>query len=241
MTDSTLSEPGDPESRVPGSQVPESVAPESAVPASPGPEFPLSGPPSKAKLAWASLAALLVAGVVLVATVLPAEYDIDPLGIGEALGLRVLSVPGSGPIPVRSDGLSAYRSSFRTDLRTFELEPGGFVEYKYRLEAGRTMVYSWTATSWVRSEMHSEADTSPVGTAEFFEVAEQTLHRHGSYIAPFPGIHGWYWLNETDRAVTVTLHAAGFFSTSTEFLEGAAPIVREITETPDSTAFRPYF
>jgi hypothetical protein len=178
---------------------------------------------------------------VLVATVLPAEYDIDPLGIGEALGLRVLSAPGVGPIPVREDGLSAYRSSYRTDLRTFELEPGGFVEYKYRLEAGRTMVYSWTASSWVRSEMHSEADTSPVGTAEFFEVAEETLARHGSYIAPFPGIHGWYWLNETDRPVTVTLYAAGFFTTSTEFLEGVAPIVREITETPDSTAFRPYF
>ena len=176
--------------------------------------------PSKAKLGWATLAALSVAGIVLVTTVLPAEYDIDPLGIGEALGLRILSGPGTGVIPVRSDGLSAYRSSYRTDLRTFELEPGGFVEYKYRLEEGRTMVYSWTATSWVRSEMHSEADTSPVGTAEFFEVAEETLHRHGSYIAPFPGIHGWYWLNETDRPVTVTLYAAGFFTTSTEFREG---------------------
>ena len=215
---------------------PEPHVPEPSV-AGPG----LPDPPSIAKLAWATLAALLVAGVVLVSTVLPAEYDIDPLGIGGVLGLRVLSVPRVGPIPVREDGLSAYRSSYRTDLRTFELEPGGFVEYKYRLEAGRTMVYSWTATSWVRSEMHSEADTSPVGTAEFFEVAEETLARHGSYLAPFPGIHGWYWLNETDRPVTVTLYAAGFFSTSTEFLEGVAPIVREITETPDSTAFRPYF
>ena len=231
MTDKTTSEP-----RVPEPHVPEPPVPGSGVP---GPGLPR--PPSKTKLAWATLAALLVAGVVLVATVLPAEYDIDPLGIGEALGLRVLSGPGSGPIPVREDGLSAYRSSYRTDLRTFELEPGGFVEYKYRLEAGRTMVYSWTASSWVRSEMHSEADTSPVGTAEFFEVAEETLHRHGSYIAPFPGIHGWYWLNETDGPVTVTLHSAGFFTTSTEFLEGVAPIVREITETPDSTAFRPYF
>ena len=197
--------------------------------------------PSKAKLAWATLAALLVAGVVLVTAVLPAEYDIDPLGIGQALGLRVLSAPGSGAISVRTDGLTAYRSSYRTDLRTFELEPGGFVEYKYRLEAGRAMFYSWTASSWVRSEMHSEADTGPAGTAEFFEVVEETLHRHGSYVAPFPGIHGWYWLNETDRPVKVTLNAAGFFSTSAEFRQGVTPIVREITETPDSTAWRPYF
>ena len=226
MTDSTISDRGVPEPHVPDASVP-------------GPGVPDA--PSKAKLAWATLAALLLAGIVLVATVLPAEYDIDPLGIGEVLGLRVLSAPGSGSIPVRSDGLSAYRSSYRTDLRSFELEPGGFVEYKYRLEAGRAMVYSWTATSWVRSEMHSEADTSPVGTAEFFEVAEEALARHGSYVAPFPGIHGWYWLNETDRPVTVTLHASGFFTTSTEFLEGVAPMVREITGTPDSTAYRPYF
>lgn len=205
------------------------------------PESLLPEPPSKAKLVRATLVAILVAGLVLVSTVLPAEYDIDPLGIGGALGLRVLSNPGSGPIPVRSDGLTAARSSYRFERKTFELEPEGWVEYKYRLEEGRAMVYSWTATSWVRSEMHSEADTAPEGTAEFFEVAEETLHRHGNYVAPFPGIHGWYWLNETDETVTVTLNAAGFFSTSYEFLDGVAPIVTEITETPDPEGFRPYF
>jgi len=172
----------------------------------PGPGVP--DPPSKAKLAWATLAALLVAGVVLVVTVLPAEYDIDPTGIGELLVLRVLSTPGIGPIPVRSDGINAHRSSYRLDRRTFVLAPdSGWVEYKYRLEEGRSMVYSWTASHWVRSEMHSEADGAEEGTAEFFEVEERTLARHGSYVAPFPGIHGWYWLNETEGPVTVTLHA----------------------------------
>jgi len=241
VTDSTPSAGGAPEPDVAEASVPEPSAtgPAAAMPGVPGSGIP--EPPSKAKLAWATLAALLVAGVVLVATVLPAEYDIDPLGIGEALGLRILSNPEGGAIPVRTDALLALRSSYRTDLITFDLEPGEFVEYKYRLEAGRVMVYSWTATGWVRSEMHSESDTAPEGTAEFFEVAEETLHRHGSYVAPFPGIHGWYWLNETDRPVTVTLHAAGFFTTSTEFRQGMAPIGREITETPDSAAFRPYF
>jgi len=189
-------------------------------------------PPSKAKLAWASLAALVVAGFVLVTTVLPAEYDIDPLGTGKALGLVVLSGSGDGEIPVRSDGLIAQESTYRIDRRTFVLPPEGFVEYKYRLEEGETMLYSWTASYWVRSEMHSEVDGAPAGTAEFFEVAEQTLHRHGSYVAPFPGIHGWYWLNEGTDTVTVTLHASGFFSTSIEFLKDVAPNVRDITVTP---------
>jgi len=197
--------------------------------------------PSKTKLLISALTALAVAGVVLVTVVLPAEYDIDPLGTGEALGLVVLSGPPAGDIPVRSDGLAAHESSYRTDTRTFEREPGGFVEYKYRLEAGRAMLYSWTASNWVRSEMHSEADGAPAGTAEFFEVVEQTLFRHGSYVAPFAGIHGWYWLNEGADTVTVTLHAAGFFSGSTEFREDAPPVEREIRETPEPGGFRPGF
>ena len=199
----------------------------------------LPDPPSKAKLAWATLAALGVAGVVLVSAILPAEYDIDPLGIGEVLGLRVLSNPGDGTIAVRPDGITAHGSSYRTDHRTFEIAPGSFVEYKYRLEEGRSMVYSWSASYWVRSEMHSEADGSEI--VPTFEVEERTLARHGSYVAPFPGIHGWYWLNETDDTVTVTLDASGFFSTSVELPQGELPTVREIMETPDSTAWRPFF
>ncbi|MBM4183742.1 MAG: hypothetical protein FJ207_05885 [Gemmatimonadetes bacterium] len=204
------------------------------------PERPLPPAPTKTKLLVSTLAALVVAAVVLVTIVLPAEFDIDPLGTGAALGLVVLS-GAPAEIPVRADGLIAHASSYRTDARSFVLGPGRFVEYKYRLEAGRGMVYTWTATNWVRSEMHSEADGAPAGTAEFFEVAERTLFRHGSYVAPFPGIHGWYWLNEGTDTVTVTLHAAGFFSGSTEFQDSVPPLEREITETPEPGAYRREF
>ncbi len=203
-------------------------------------DSPMPDPPSKAKLLRATLAAILVAGLVLVTVVLPAEYNIDPLGTGEALGLIVLSESGTDAIPVRSDGIIPQSGSYRLDEQTFELEPGEFVEYKYRLEQGRAMTYSWTASFWIRSEMHSEADGAEPGTAEFFEVEEKTLEGHGSYVAPFPGIHGWYWLNEGDGPVTVTLHAAGFFTESTVFLAGVAPVERDITETPLEGALRSY-
>jgi len=204
-------------------------------------QAPFPPAPTKTKLASATLAALLLAGIIPVTVVLPAEYDIDPLGTGQALGLVVLSRPGAAPIPVREDGLVALRSSYRTDRKTFTLGPGEFVEYKYRIEAGRAMLYSWTASDWVRSEMHSEADGAPAGTAEFFEVAERTLFRHGSYVAPFPGIHGWYWLNEGADSLTVTLDAAGFFDFAVEFREDTPPIEHELTATPDPEAYRPSF
>ena len=113
-----------------------------------------------------------MSGIHLVAVVLPAEYNLDPLGTGAALGLVVLSDPASGEIPVRSDGLTPQPSAYRIDRRSFDLEPGAFVEYKYRLEAGEAIVYSWTAINTVRSEMHSEPDGAPEGEAEFFEVQD---------------------------------------------------------------------
>ena len=47
--------------------------------------------PSTRTLVRASVAALAVASVLLVTVVFPAEYGIDPLGTGEALGLSALA------------------------------------------------------------------------------------------------------------------------------------------------------
>ena len=44
----------------------------------------------------------------------------------------------------------------------------------------------------------------------------------GTLTAPFSGIHGWYWENQTDGEVTVTLSAAGFYNMSHEFRKNAA-------------------
>ncbi len=46
---------------------------------------------SAAKIAMATVVALIVGGVILVTAVLPAEYGIDPLGTGKALGLTDLA------------------------------------------------------------------------------------------------------------------------------------------------------
>ena len=47
-------------------------------------------PPSTGRLLKATAVALVLASIVLVTTVLPAEYGIDPTGIGSRLGLDVL-------------------------------------------------------------------------------------------------------------------------------------------------------
>ena len=127
-----------------------------------------------------------------------------------------------GDIEVRLDGLSARDEAYRADEITFEFEPGEGIEYKYRLEEDDTMVYSWESSGPVRTEMHSEADGQAEGTAEYFEVIESSDAAHGTFVAPFPGIHGWYWLNlNDDEGIAITLRSSGFYSYAMEFSGGS--------------------
>lgn len=50
-------------------------------------------PPSRKRLLTSVVAAIAGAAVILVAFVLPAEYGIDPTGIGKALGLTAINGP----------------------------------------------------------------------------------------------------------------------------------------------------
>ena len=127
-----------------------------------------------------------------------------------------------GEIEVRTDGNAGSGEPYRVHAITLELEPGanGGKEYKYRLAEGDTMVYAWESSGPVRAEMHSEADDGPEGSAEFFDVVPSGSSGHGTFTAPFPGIHGWYWENLGEETVTLTLRTAGFYTYGVEFPGG---------------------
>jgi hypothetical protein len=157
----------------------------------------------------ATLISLVVAGVLLVTVVLPAEYDLDPLGTGALLGLTGLARTGPA-------ALSDQPSAFRQERVRFELAPFESVEYKYRLEAAAAMVFSWRASGEVVFDFHAEPDGAEEGYAESFEQGRDRA-RNGTYVAPFAGIHGWFWENRGTDTVTVTLDASGFIDRATEF------------------------
>jgi hypothetical protein len=157
----------------------------------------------------ATFAAAGTAAVLLVTVVLPAEYGIDPLGTGSALGLTALADAGRQAIepqpgPVKRDAIE------------FTLGPYEMVEYKYRLDQGSAMLFSWESTGEVIYDFHSEPDGAPEGTAQSFEKGRAAM-ADGTYAAPFTGIHGWFWENPNSRPVTITLTTAGFYTHATEF------------------------
>ena len=106
---------------------------------------------------------------------------------------------------------------FQQQRVQFTLAPKEGMEYKYRLEKGAALVFSWTATAPVHYELHSEPDAGPKGYAETFDKHDSRDTAHASYVAPFSGIHGWYWENRTGNEVIIRLVSAGHYTESLEF------------------------
>jgi len=172
-------------------------------------------PPART-LALASGVAALLASAVLVVAVLPAEFGIDPLGTGRALGLLALGSAQESPLE-SSDSVHV------SDSAEFILEPFQSLEYKYHLAEGGTFVYSWEATSDLVFDMH--ADPEGLEGEEYVQSFEQSTggaRRSGTYHAPFTGLHGWFWENRTFEEVTLRIKATGFFDGTVIFRDGGS-------------------
>lgn len=169
--------------------------------------------------------ALLAAGLLLVIAVLPAEYGVDPLGTGRRLGLTALNDVGKALETFEAERAPAGAATivapqdrvYQDETVSFALAPAEFVEYKYRLDKGESLLYSWKATGPVNYELHAEPDGAPRGYAETFDKEDGRATAAGTLTAPFSGIHGWYWQNASTQPVTVTLSAAGFYRMSHTF------------------------
>jgi hypothetical protein len=185
------------------------------------------------RIAVALGAALLVAGLVLVMFVLPAEFAVDPLGTGAKFGLLPLGVVGqqveelnknaaSGTATGQGAIIVGQEKPFQQESVDFKLAPREGMEYKYRLDKGEALLYSWSTTAPVNYELHAEPDGAPAGYAQSYEKKNASHGASGTLTAPFPGIHGWYWENTTDQEVTVRLKTAGYYNLAHEFRNGQA-------------------
>lgn len=97
----------------------------------------------------------------------------------------------------------------RTETMTATLAPGKGVEVKADLGAGQGLVFQWTASADVAVDFHGE---TPESKHEFtsFDVEGAQRQAAGTFVAPFAGLHGWYWKNRSQQPVTVTVTVTGF-------------------------------
>lgn len=192
--------------------------------------------PSTRRLLKATAIAIAVAGVILVTTVLPAEYGVDPTGIGARLGLGVLSgkaeatgppataksgepVPEPEPEldavgqplkPVQAATVSKQQGAYREDTLSLTLPPGEGAEIKAAMRTGDTLVFHWNATGEVEVDMHGERTGAAKDEYTSYWIEKIQKEASGTFTAPFDGSHGWYWLNRGKAPVTVQVKVVGF-------------------------------
>ena len=192
--------------------------------------------PSARTVLTASVLALVVAMVVLVTVVLPAEYGVDLVGTGRLLGVTALSVPvvvavppsqGEALAPVQAGAVALYPGEYKFDAREFVLGPYEYLEYKYHLAKDATMLFSWTASGDVVHDFHGDPDGAPSSAAQSFDKASRR-RADGSFAAPFSGIHGWFWENPGGETIAIRLSTAGFYTSAHLFRHDGSRQTREV-------------
>jgi len=144
---------------------------------------------------------------ILIVAVLPAEYGVDPTGLGERLGLMALAEPANNAEEVLSeDVLSVQQGTVEITVPAMS-----GIEYKFQIDKGMVLEYSWkTNGGSLYFDFHGEPQGDTTGY--FKSYKESTLRMDsGSYTMPFTGSHGWYWKNDSPEPVTVYLETKGVY------------------------------
>ena len=185
--------------------------------------------PSSARLLRSTAMAAGVAGVLLVTTILPAEYAIDPTGIGRLLGLTQMGevkvalaaeaeLADAQPVPEPATAVAPKPSTAQVAAPasaaapqpphevSITLAPNQAAEIKVEMRKGATIRYLWS-TDGPRVNFDTHGDGAGIkyhGYAKGSEVRSQ-----GSLIAAFDGSHGWFWRNRSAKPATITLRVEG--------------------------------
>jgi hypothetical protein len=166
---------------------------------------------STATLARASAFAALLASITLIVAILPAEYGIDPTGIGKSMGLTTLATFETQNTASSSEK-TTQTIEYREDSVKITVPAGKGLEYKFHLLKGDAMRYAWASTKGeLFFDFHGEPDGDTTGYFESYTLSTASKVR-GTFTASFNGAHGWYWKNSGTSPAIVTLETQGNYS-----------------------------
>ena len=196
--------------------------------------------PSSRQLIRATLIALVTALVLLATVVMPAEYAIDPTGIGRILGLTQMgeikeqlaeettadaaktiqpiaqtAVAETQPTPVADTPAKAAKELMSHNIN-FRLKPGQAAEIKLEMKQSAQVNYSWSANGGkVNYDTHGDPFNAPKGFYHGYSKGRFQPSDSGTLEAAFDGNHGWFWRNRTDQEILISLEVEGDY----QFLE----------------------
>ncbi|EVT87820.1 hypothetical protein Z046_26340 [Pseudomonas aeruginosa VRFPA09] len=191
--------------------------------------------PSSRQLLRSTIIALIAATVLLITVVLPAEYAIDPTGVGRVLGLTEMGeIKGqlaeeAAADAARDTALAAEQSALATapataavtspaqpvedatwrDEMRVVLQPGQGAEVKLSMKTGEQAQFSWVAEGGVVNfDTHGDGG----GQSISYEKGRAVPADDGVLEAAFDGNHGWFWRNRDSADVTVIIRTRGQYT-----------------------------
>lgn len=165
---------------------------------------------SPATLLKACIFSAVLAAIILVSTILPVEYGIDPMGIGAAVGLSPLASPETVAESDEPDKTSP-QTRYQENSVDILVPAGTGLEYKFHLAKGDAMRYDWSSNEGdIYFDFHGEPDGDTTGYFESYTVSSADTVR-GTFTASFDGAHGWYWENRGPTPIVVSLKTQGSY------------------------------
>jgi hypothetical protein len=190
--------------------------------------------PSARTLLRSTLIAAAVAAVLLVTVVLPAEYGVDPTGVGRVIGLTEMgeikmelareaaaaeaaagTAPGQTPAVASAEPAAGAApepaaetsSAASSDEVNITLSPGQGREIKLEMREGASVQYAWVVDGGVVNyDTHGDR---PGLSYHGYAKGTAQASDEGVLVAAFDGMHGWFWRNRGRQPVTVTLRTSG--------------------------------
>ncbi|WP_269532867.1 transmembrane anchor protein [Chitinimonas sp. BJYL2] len=188
--------------------------------------------PSSRQLIQSTLAAIVIAAVLLITVVLPAEYAIDPTGIGQSLGLTRMgeiktqlaaeatgastaeavapAVPAPAPAGPVTAEVATPDAGTRQDQMTVTLKPNEATEIKLAMNKGDRIDFRWQVQGGVVN-YDTHGDQGQTIKYHGYGKGKGSAGEAGMLEAAFDGHHGWFWRNRGSAPVTVTLETRGHY------------------------------
>ena len=193
--------------------------------------------PSTQKLVKSTILAAIVAVALLITIVLPAEYGIDPTGLGKVINLKKMGeikvalaeeVAADNakdvqqqvvqekqvtvtPVVVEQT-VSEPAKLMKQETISVTLTPNQGTEVKASMRKGATVKYKWSTNGGrANFDVHADSKALKIKYHNYEKGSEQT--KEGTLTAAFDGSHGWFWRNRTSKTLTIALNVSGEYTT----------------------------
>ncbi len=136
----------------------------------------------------------------------------DMVGGNDALTTQVQVGDGRDPVPLPNPQVhQAQATAPKTETLKINLGVDEKTEIKAQLPKGKMILYSWSVEGGnVYVDFHGHDPSLGDRFWVRYEEADGINARSGSLVAPFKGEHGWYWLNVSEKPITITLTVSGY-------------------------------